>query len=431
MSLLLFLGGGGSPAPPEDGIPTFSVEIAFGYTWEDADPTWTDVSSYVLDDLSIDRGRSRELDQFQTGAASFTLINDDRRFDPWYAAGPYYGLLKPNVPVRIRVAWGATYTLFRGFVDGWPQTYTPANVMAHVPINCSDAFKLLSQMELTSATFTFDDEDLGFDLGRFGGEGFDEEQVSGERIDALLDLAGWPDALRDIDTGTTTCQAQDATDAALDALQVVEKSEDGFLYVSSDGTVTFVGRFGRTDLTRMNTSQGTFSDADGTSPYDDLIYPYDDQLIYNDVRRTREGGVEQSAEDADSIADYFRKPHSLSGLVMSTDAQAAALAQTFLERYKEPQQRIDGLTIDPGNNPDEQYPLVLGLEILDRITVSRTPQEIGSAISEDYWIQGIKHSWSGFKWQTSYYVTPVDAFEWFTFDDDALSLFDGDGVFAP
>lgn len=430
MSLLLLLGGAGTPPPPADGIPNFSVEIAFGYTWQDANPTWTDVSDYVLDEFSEERGRSRELDTFQTGSFSFTLINDDRRFDPWYDAGPYYGMLKPNVPVRVRVEWGLTYTIFRGFIDGWPQTYTQTNVMAHVPVNCSDAFKLLAQMELTSATFTFDDPDLGFDMGRFGGEGIDGEQLSGERIDALLDLAGWPEELRDIDTGTTVCQSQTTTGSALDALQVVEKSEDGFLYVSAEGVITFVGRFGRTDLTRMNTSQATFSDAtDGT--YEDITYPYDDQLIYNDVRRTREGGVEQSVEDADSIGSYFRKVHTESGLVMSTDAQAQALAVVFLERYKEPQQRIDGLTIDPNNDPTEQYPHVLGLDILDRITVTRTPQEVGDPISEDYWIQGISHSWSGFQWRTSYYVTPVDQFEWFTFDDDALGLFDTGGVFAP
>lgn len=433
MTLLLLFGGAGVPAPPADGIPGFSVEIAFGYTWQDADPSWTDVSEYVLDSpgFDIDRGRSRELDSFQTGSASFTLINDDRRFDPFYEDGPYYGDLKPNVPVRIRVEWGLTYTTFRGFVDGWPQTYTPANVTAYVPINCSDAFKLVSALALTSASFIFDDEEHGFDVGRFGGAGIEDEQTSGERIASLLDLAGWPAGLRDIATGATTVQAQDTTGSALEAMQLVEKSEDGFLYVEADGTITFVDRFGRVDLTRMNTSQATFSDADDTSPYDDLTYPYDDQLIYNDVRRTREGGVEQSAEDATSISSYFRKPHSESGLVMSTDAQARALAVIFLERYKEPQQRVDGLTINPDNAPIEQWPLVLGLRILDRITVVRTPQEIGDPISQDYWVQGMRHSWRSMAWRTTYYLTPVDEFEFFTFDDLALGLFDTGGVFAP
>lgn len=430
MSLLLLFGGG-VPSPPADGTPNVIVEIAFGYTWEDPDPTWTDVTPYVLDDLSIDQGRSRELDTFQTGSASFTLVNDDRRFDPWYEDGPYYGLIKPNVPVRINIEWGTTYTRFRGFIDGWPQTYTPADQEAHVQVNCSDAFKLLAALELTNATFTFDDDELGFDVGRFGGGGLEEEQLSGERIDSLLDLAGWPAALRDIDTGATTCQGQETDGSALDALQLVEQSEDGFLYMSADGIVTFVGRFGRTDLTRMNTSQATFTDANATSPYDGLTFRYDDQLIYNDVRRTREGGVEQSAEDAGSIGEFFRKPHTQSGLVMSTDAQALALAIIALERYKQPQKRIDGLVINPQNNPDEQWPLVLGLQILDRVTVSRTPQQIGDANSQDYWIQGMRHEWRSLRWRTTYYVTPVDEFEFFTFDDDTLGLFDTGGVFAP
>lgn len=75
---------------------TFTVEVGFstsagsgtvplGSTLSSI--TWTDVTEYVQG-VSIQRGRSNELDDFSTGSATIVLENNDRRFDPEYAAGP-------------------------------------------------------------------------------------------------------------------------------------------------------------------------------------------------------------------------------------------------------------------------------------------------------------------------------------------------------
>lgn len=430
MSLLLLFGG--LPLSTDE-YPTVTVEIAFGYTWQSTSPVWTDVTTYVdfNPGFSIDRGRSRELDRFGTGTASFNLCNDDRRFDPSYAAGPYYGNLKPNVPVRIRAVYNTqTFDLFRGFVDGWPQQFGRANATSTVSISASDAFKLLNSLDVSVGFFTLDSATLGvLDVGRLGGEGFTTEQQSGERVHAILDLATWPDLYRDIETGATLVQAQDPGNDALSALQLVEQSEDGFLYVEADGDVTFVGRHARQSLTRMSTSQVTFSD-NGDRPYDDLTYLWDDQLIYNDVRRTRAGGTEQAAEDSASIGSYFRRSHSQTGLLMTSDEEARDLATVFLERYRDPVLRIDDLELDPNNNVGLMWPQVLGRRILDRITVERTPQGIGSPITQDLLIQGIKHSYAMFKWTTTLYVTPADGFSFFTLDSASLGVLDEDLVGA-
>lgn len=405
-----------------------SFEIAFGYKWGDTSPVWTDITAYVYSEWTIERGRSAELDSFQAGRCSFDLVNDDRRFDPLYSAGPYFGNLVPNVPVRIRASFdGTTYDLFRGFVDGWPQTYTTADQISTVQVNASDAFKLLSQMELVAGFFTFDSSTLGvLDQNRLGGEGVDTVELSGDRVDTLLDLAAWPETFRDVSEGATLCQAQTTDGSALEALQIVEQSEDGFFYVEADGDLTFVGRHERQTNSRMSTSQVTFSDEDDDYPYEDLRYRYDDQLIFNDVRRTREDGAEQSAEDNDSIASYFRKVSSLTGLVMDSDAVAKDLARVFLRRYKDPILRIESLVVDPGNNPENLYPEVLGRRILDRVTVKRTPQQVGSAIEQELLIQGIRHEYRTGAWRTTFYVTPADDFAFFTFNSETLGVLDED-----
>jgi hypothetical protein len=111
---------------------------------------WTDVSSYVRS-VSTSRGRSSELDSFQTGSASIVFSNADRRFDPEYASGPYYGSLTPLRPIRIRAQYGVdpTTNLFFGWIEQWPQSYeNPTD--ATVTVTASDAFKILNLLTLPS-----------------------------------------------------------------------------------------------------------------------------------------------------------------------------------------------------------------------------------------------------------------------------------------
>jgi hypothetical protein len=141
-----------------DGV-VFTVEIGFSTSLglgkvplnsTLASINWTDVSAYVRG-VTTNRGRSSELDSFQTGSASIVFSNADRRFDPEYTAGPYYGALTPLRPVRIRAQYGAgaTTNLFFGWIDGWPQTYE-MTFDSTVTVNASDAFKLLNLITLDS-----------------------------------------------------------------------------------------------------------------------------------------------------------------------------------------------------------------------------------------------------------------------------------------
>ena len=144
-----------------DGV-SCTVEIGFSTTSGGAntvplnstlsDIVWSDVTQYVRG-LSWSRGRSNELDTFQTGSASVVLANADRRFDPEYASSPYAGALTPLRPIRITVSildetsTTSDIPVFFGYVDGWPQTYELFGD-ATVTINCSDAFRVLNLLTL-------------------------------------------------------------------------------------------------------------------------------------------------------------------------------------------------------------------------------------------------------------------------------------------
>jgi hypothetical protein len=138
---------------------TFTVEIGFATSSGNnkvplggllTDIVWTDVTEYVRE-VSTQRGRNSELDEFSTGTAQLTLSNGDRRFDPEYSAGPYFGELTPGRPIRVRGKYstGSTFDLFFGFIDDWQQNYFIPNDST-VTISASDAFKVLNSLQLDS-----------------------------------------------------------------------------------------------------------------------------------------------------------------------------------------------------------------------------------------------------------------------------------------
>ena len=135
-----------------DGV-AFAVEMGFGYSPFTAVPSWESVTPYVRG-FSTDRGRTSEFVDYSPGTASILLDNRDRRFDPEYTSGPYYGQLNPMVPVRIQATYsGVTYTMYTGFVQGWPTAYNQSNTDAVASINCVDANRLLENIPVLPADY--------------------------------------------------------------------------------------------------------------------------------------------------------------------------------------------------------------------------------------------------------------------------------------
>ena len=141
-----------------DGV-VLTVEIGFSTTAGSgtvplnstlASITWTDVSSDVRS-CSIKRGRSSELDSFTTGSCQITFANADRKYDPEYTSGTYYGKLTPGRPIRIKATppSGSATGIFFGFVDQWNQQYTNPTDATTV-VTASDAFKVMNLITLPS-----------------------------------------------------------------------------------------------------------------------------------------------------------------------------------------------------------------------------------------------------------------------------------------
>ena len=106
-----------------------TVEIALDSEPFASSQSFTDISSYVRY-FDISRGRSNEFGSFNAGTLSFTVSNQDNRFNPANTSSPYYDSansrtkLQPLKQVRIKATYdSSTYTIFRGFLEAVPVVF--------------------------------------------------------------------------------------------------------------------------------------------------------------------------------------------------------------------------------------------------------------------------------------------------------------------
>jgi hypothetical protein len=128
--------------------PSPKVYIAFNGLPYDVSPTFVDVTSYVRA-INTHRGRTDDFTQFDIGTATVVLDNRTRLFDPFYTSGTYYGKLTPRLQIKITATSAAVeYDVFRGFVSGWPVTWSEAGKDSTVTLQCFDALGLMANEQV-------------------------------------------------------------------------------------------------------------------------------------------------------------------------------------------------------------------------------------------------------------------------------------------
>jgi hypothetical protein len=294
----------------------------------DASGPIVDVSNLV-DTISTNRGRQISTEQFNTGAASVRILDQNGDFNPQNPASPYYTYLNPMRKIAITATYeGVSYTIFAGYITSY-NTTTPkfTGDLVYTTISAVDGFRLFQNAQF------------------FGVTGATAGQTSGTRITKILDTIGWPNSMRDIDTGLTTLQDDPGTQrTALGALQTVATTEYGAIYMGSDGKVVFQDR---TVTTASIGSTPTVFKDDGTGiGYFDVKWVFDDTQIYNKATITRTGGSVQTVSDTASIEKYFTHSYNQSNLLMQTDAEALDYAKAFIASRKDTSIRVDELTLD-------------------------------------------------------------------------------------
>ena len=245
-----------------------------------------------------------------------------------------------------------------------------------------------------------------------------------QRITILSALAGWMSDGLDLDTGDSTVLGIDTTGhTLLEKLKECETAEQGRLFMSVDGKIKFVNRESL-GSGKFVSSQQTFSDAPtaGQIAYSGITLTYDDRYIFNDVTTVQPSGNSFNASDSTSQGQYFARTSKVDNLIVDTAYLLANTAISRLNQYKQPAMRIDSMTIKPRASTTYQSPCVT-LDIGDRVTITRTPQGVGSEITKPLIIEGVKHTITPDDWTVTFNTSPANNAP-FVLDSTLLGVLD-------
>jgi hypothetical protein len=348
----------------------------------------------LLVSVNIRRGRQRILAEFEAGTAAVTIYDLNGDFNPSNVSGPYYGDLVPLRKIQITADYnGNNYVLFTGFITQYDTGFRlGTDEVSRVTFRCVDALRLFSTAQIATVPSS-------------------GVQASGARVNAILNELDYPSSLRDIDTGDSTLQADPGTSRkALDALQLVKKSELGELFLDAEGRVTFLSRTAVT--TSLATPLYTFSDTGSNIAFQGAVVALDDSLVVNDVTVTRAGGTAQNVFDQDSIDKYFIHSGVRDGILVQTNTEALDMAQMLLSTRKETETRIDSIQLNLEDGDDINRCVAgLAIELMDCVDVTKAMPG-STTITQTLLVQGLSHDVDNKKFTTTIYTgeSLVDGF---------------------
>ena len=361
--------------------------------------TFADLTSLV-ESVSITRGRSRQLDQFNAGTAVIAFNNVSQILNPSNTSSIYYPFVLPRCPVQILANGIPIYT---GLITDWNLDYNISN-QDMMYASCSDNFTVLANQALNATATTV--------------------QATGERINTVLNLPeiGYQGA-RSIDTGSSTLGAFAITQDTncLNYLQLINTSEQGYLFMSASGVLTFKSR-----SSVLNPVVGASFNTDGTGlPYQSLINQFGDELLYNYIITQSPAGAKQETSSPTSIALYQAQQYALTNLLNSAVNEVAGLGQYLLGKYQNPVLRFTGLSTQMSALSSAHQNIVLNLDMTSICTVTKN-FVVGTPATETQTmiVSGISHNITPGSHIISYTFESADGSQYFVLNDAIFGTLD-------
>ncbi len=386
---------------PSFSYPLILNDVAFGLldvgTLGDAPADLVDISSQVMR-CSIRRGRNRILANFEAGTATVTLNDPDSDFNPQNASGPYFGKLIPLRKIRIyaeTVVDGNTIevNLFSGYITSYDTGfYSGVYTTSTVVLQCVDGFRLLNNVSTP--------QDAGTPPVPVPIPGCTTAQLSGTRVNAILDFAGFPSSMRTTNPGNSIMQADPGgVRSVLAAIQTIEQSEFGAFFMQRSGKTLFLDRDAvAQQADRVPRTYTDLTPTVGTFPYSNIDFAFDDQNILNRVTVARVGGVPQTVESQDSIDKFFVKSGQRTNLLVQTDQESEDQANTLLAARKDADLRIESITLNLNATVSELNTLVNLSSDIYNLIVAEKQMPGGSSIVKELFIQGVQHDITPDSW---------------------------------
>jgi hypothetical protein len=278
-------------------------------------------------------------------------------------------------------------------------------------LQCVDGFRLLNNVSTGTSPIP----------------GATAGQLSGARIEEILDFAGFPSSMRSTNPGNSTMQADPGgARSVLAAIQTVEQSEFGAFFMQRSGKTLFLDR--DTVIERADAPVRIYSDtgSPGEFLYQNIDLAFDDQLILNDVTVTRYDdnlgpALPQTVTDQESIDRFFTKSGQRTGLLVQTDTESLDQANTLLAARKNADLRIDSITLNNLANISELNLVVnLSSDIYNLIFVEKEMSG-GSGVEKELFIQGVQHDVTPSTWTTKLF-TSEPLIQGFILDSDIQGI---------
>lgn len=421
---------------------TYTLEIDTGdlvrsFTLDDATKGKLDNTTFVLDGatgfadvtesvtfMSVARGRENISDAFPAGILTFRL--DDTAaggvFNPFANQGPYYDPtndepgLAPNRAVNL---YRESELLFTGRVIDYNYDFGLSGDDSVSVIAADDFYRL--------AQTTTDDVHI-------------DQELSGSRVETVLDLStvDYPTgAARDIATGTVELAGHSGGggggheadlsvgDNVLDYLRQVQEAEQGRLFISRDGVLTFQNRIGAT----LSSPIATFTD-DGTGyPYRGVMIDFESDKIVNLVFVTTINNKSGTAQDAASQTKYFVQARAALNTLLNTDADAQDLADYLLA--PEPEPTFNAVSVAFADLTDGQRDTLAAADIGDTIAISKTfvNGATVTTLTQELAIEGIRHELTVRAGHAlTFYTSPTTIVFELLLDDATYGTLDGSNV---
>jgi hypothetical protein len=314
--------------------------------------------------MNISRGRSRQLDRYDSGSATIVFLNSDRKLDPLNDDSSYQALIVPRIVFKIEAD---SEPIFSGVVKDWDIEYDLVGQDVAVSF-CSDFFTILANLK-----FLEDVETL--------------EQNCKERLEFVLNYFSIsPDYSFDVGNANLGRYLIPKDLQVLDYFFNVSFSDQGNIFVSADNVLTFVGKYGREPVSEL-----TFAD-DGTGiGYSSLTNEYGDELLFNKVSITSPESTKVS-ENLSSIASFGESTFVFNNALNRYEMDPAWIADSIIDRYGDPQVRFTGLAVELAGLSSSDQADVLALDLADQVSVKKS-FSVGSpsSVTQDVIVTGVRH----------------------------------------
>lgn len=407
------------------------VSVAFNDGALVAAPTWTDVTalaSSLVASYQIDRGRIFELDQTDSGTCTVQITDRDGLFDPTNPSGAYYGLLEPDLQVKIEL-WNPVLSewqcRFRGWIEDFDYDLDDTRQFHTLKISVYDIFALLQAIEMQPGQFG--------DAVPAGSEGnlfFDNNTFQG-RIDQVMGNAGVPADFYVAFTGNVNL-LEAVYSPGESPLEVIQNCADAEfpgvsnIYPDRFGRLAAHGRLAKFDPSGTAASAGTAAwdwqqwkagdgDAVAGSPSDtaQMRPPFSwnrgKSKIINSALCYPMGILPdkiagQLVTDTISIGTHGIQSYSKENLLTESgiltgnngNDETKLFSTYYVTNYKDARNRITALTFKSLDPADDRaaalWKLLCQADIADEIDVTATFPGGGGFSLEPFYIEGIHES---------------------------------------